>query len=53
MDAHGRSYFFHHGNEIIGLASVPVDIKYNPVLKRNSSDDLLLDCLLTPISLRA
>ena len=31
-DAHGRCYFFHHGNEIIGLASISVDIKYNPGL---------------------
>ena len=53
LDAHGRGNFFHHIDELESLAPVSVYKKNHPIPKWNRSDNLLLNSLLTPVSLRA
>ena len=52
LNTHGWSHLTHHGNKIKSFTLVSVHIQYQPVTKRNRSDNLLFDSLLAPVSLR-
>lgn len=53
LNTHCWSHLVHHANKLHSFTLVSVDIQHQPVIQRNRSNNLFLDSLLAPVSLRA